>query len=467
MRSPSRCGRLWAQTPAKESRPPLARRSMSIRRRLALAFVCCLMVAGCGPSGTAQAGTAGEGTPVPTLTPTPPPDTRTPTAGEGTASGGTPGPTLTPTPRPCTATPALTPTALPDRAEGDCAGCSDRPALVLVSYGDPYRADRRSLALVRPDGSELCTVVPPFVGDHYESQLIDERVYHLAKAHRPDAFEALQVVDLSSCELTFLQPELDPALPMYTRFLVSPGGERIAWALWDGAGRSAIDVTPGDGSGARRILEYVGDQWYYLELVRWTDDGDSLFFAVQFAAEGGMLLPQVPGRYISLYRLEVQTGLETVVVPLGDGCTACVADVSPDGRWMAYFLETGTLCLRDLETGEQTLIEGVGWQCCARFSPDSSHLAYVELEGHVGLGGERFTRSRTVMVSVPDGGDVEVIADEAWSMWNRPVGWLDGETPILERIDGARSAVGYLWIAGGDPTEDRFPDCGLVGVLHE
>jgi len=472
MRGYGRCGRWWVHRPTRKSGARLVRCSMSMRPQLALTFVCCLMVAGCGLSGTSTAGTAAGGSPLPTLTHTPAAATRTPTT-EGTAAGGSPLPTLTLTPAAATRAPTPALTALPDRAESDCAGFTNRPALALVSYPEPYQADSRSLALITPDGRERCTVVPPYIGHYFDMQLVGERVYHWA-----ETIQALQVVDVSSGELTFVQPELDPALAFHWEFQVSPGGERIAWLVSDGMGtRHALYVTQADSSEPRRVLEYSeyveyagggGGRWYSLRLVGWTAAGDSLWFARQPPGEGGgIVLPQLRGRYVSLYQVDVDTGVETTVISLEEDCSACVADVSADGRWMAYFLETGRLCLRDLGSGEETLIEGDGWLCCARFSPDSSHLVYVEFEGHTGGGGERFTRSRTVMVSVPDAGDTEVIADEAWSMWNRPAGWLDGETPILERIDGARSPAGYLWIAGSDPLENRFPDCGQVGVLRD
>ncbi len=436
--------------------------------RLGLAFLCSSMAAGCLRAATSASATATAGADRAVLA----------------SPESTPLPTSTRTPPAATATPTPEPRVLPDYLESDCAGFT-RPALAVVSYGGLYNLDPESLALMTPDGEERCTVAPPCLGGVH--QLVGERVYHWAGSYWSQRYglevvDGLQVVDFSSGELTLVRPELDPELPFHWQFLVSPGGERIAWLVSDGLGtRHALYLTQADASEPRLILEYSefveyggGEgMWYYLRLVGWTPGGDSLFFARQPPCEGGgVVLPQLRGSYVSLYQVDVETGVEKAVISLEEGCNACVADVSPDGRWLAYFLETGrlrkegTLCIRDLESGEETFIEGNGWLCCARFSPDGSHLAYVELEAYTGTGAP-FNQARTILIGVPFSGDVEAVAQETWSMWNRPVGWLDSETPILERMDGARSPGGYLWIAGTDPHGDRFPGCTLIGVLRD
>jgi len=116
-----------------------------------------------------------------------------------------------------------------------------------------------------------------------------------------------------------------------------------------------------------------------------------------------------------------------------------------------------TLYLRELDSGDERHVsDGNGdWVAGARFSPDGSHLAYVEVEGH---DQPRFTGGRTVMVDVTFAGQAVVLAEGASAVgW--PVGWLDGETPILERLD-AEGHLG-LWVAG----ESSEPSDLLLGTL--
>lgn len=221
-----------------------------------------------------------------------------------------------------------------------------------------------------------------------------------------------------------------------------------------------------DGSERRVILdEHYNDQ-RHLWLVAWVPAGDTLFFARQLLVEGGgAALPAFQGLYSNLYRFSVETGEVDKVIPLDEGtdCRFCVADISPDGRWLAYHHEDGALYLRDLDNGDETYVSaGHGdWVAGARFSPDGSHLVYVEVQGH---DQPRFTGARTVLANVPLTEPGEIVSEHA-NIVDWPVGWLDGETLILERGNAEGNHLG-LWVAGSSQEPGDLLPGILGGVLY-
>jgi len=365
------------------------------------------------------------------------------------------------------ATHTPTPTPMPGAVPSDCAGFG-RPALVLIP-SPAQRTDPASFILTSPDGDAHCTLTSPDVPWSSERcQVVGEHIYY-----RPDvtAAETTYVLDTRSDTLERLDFTRAPDY-QYGDFLVSPGGDWIAWSVGqtgDGGSRSTLFLARVDGSGQRKVLDEHYDDPYHILLVAWTPAGDALFFARRWlVVEGnGGVLPAFQGRHSNLYRLDVETGEVSTVIPLDErpDCWFCVAGVSPDGRWVAYHHadEDGALYLRELGSGDERHVsDGNGdWVAGARFSPDGSHLAYVEVEGH---DQPRFTGGRTVMVDVPFAGQAVVLAEGA-GVVDWPVGWLDGETPILERLD-AEGHLG-LWVAGHSSVPDDLLPGMLAGVLYD
>ncbi len=392
-------------------------------------------------------------TPTPTL-PAPSPDT--------TPSPTTP-PTLTPQVAPLYATQPPTATIPPPGTVlSDCVGFG-RPVLVLVP-SLAQRTDPASLILASPDGDARCTLTPPNVPwSSYNCQVVGERIYYW-----PEIADALQVLDARSGRLGFLDLAVASEY-QYGNFLVSPGGDWIAWSVGQlgggGGSHSTLYLARVDGSEQREVLDERYDDLRHIWPVAWTPSSDALFFARQLLIEGnGAVLPAFQGRYANLYRLDVGTDQVSKIIPLDEwsDCGFCVSDVSPDGRWLAYHHEDGVLYVRDLDSSDERYVSdgNSDWVAGARFSPDGSHLAYVEVEGH---DQPRFTGGRTVMVSVPPTEQGVMISERANAVdW--PVGWLDGETPILEHL----SAEGHLglWVAGeSSEPGDLLPGI-LVGVLY-
>jgi hypothetical protein len=352
--------------------------------------------------------------------------------------------------------------------------CRDfgRPALVVRT--DPAQPGAAfALMLASPDGAERCllhtsTALTTFAGS---CQVAGDAIRCWSAEER-----LLRVLHARSGALTSVTPdfELDEDPPS---FRISPDGTQIAWALCradDEAGtRCRIYVTRADGSRQRLVLEEVHDELVHIIPVTWTPFGDALFFTRQpgDVSQGHTVNPPLRGRYNNLIRLSLGSGdLHNADLPDTSGCTFCIADITPDGRWLAYHGDDGALLLLDRIFARTTPIADTAGSCYlggARLSPDGSHLAYVEMEGDCADGS--FDTARTVQVAVPFTGSRELLSEAAGTVdW--PSDWLNGETPVLERVPGGAGAAG-IWVAGG--LGDAGAAAGdmlggrLLGVLPE
>ncbi|MFO7741756.1 MAG: hypothetical protein R6X31_05505 [Anaerolineae bacterium] len=335
-------------------------------------------------------------------------------------------------------------------------------------------ADPRRFILVGPEGEEHCSLGAPHVPwAATECQVVGERVMCWDETKN-----AIQMLDVRTGELEYVDPELDHEESRLD-FLVSPDGGRIIWSATvdasqadvpEGTSRCRVSVTDADGSEVRMVLEETYENLYHLMPVTWTPDGGEVFFARMrvYVESGGAFIPTFSGRYSELFRLDLASGQFRKVFPLDAEavCNRCIGDVTPDGRWLAYHREDGSLILRDLVNTEETLVADARSACYlghARFSPDGEQLVYVEMEGPCN-GQDRFDVARTVMVDVPLSGQSQVLAESTEAVdW--PVGWLDGETPIFDRVHKGFDQRG-LGVAGHPSApEDLLPGI-LIGVVR-
>jgi hypothetical protein len=299
---------------------------------------------------------------------------------------------------------------------------------------------------------------------------------------------ALQVLDVRSGELAYVDPQLEDE-EAHLDFLVSPDRTRIVWSttvgasqadIQEGTSRCRVTITHADGSEAEIVLEERYDNLYHLVPVVWMPWGEAIYFARKhvWVESGGGSIPTFSGRYSELYRLHLASSEFRKVFPSYDvpACDRCISDVSSDGRWLAYHGEDGSLVLQDLASEGEMLVADAGSACylgSARFSPDGEHLVYVELHGPCDER-DKFDVARTVMVNVPPEGRPQVLAESTEAVdW--PVGWLDGETPILDRVyQGfdqrglwvARHPVADHPVAGNSSAPDDLLPGTLIGVLR-
>ncbi|MFW6135848.1 MAG: hypothetical protein ACOC7N_03405 [Chloroflexota bacterium] len=289
----------------------------------------------------------------------------------------------------------------------------------------------------------------------------------------------LQVLDVVSGEVQYVEPELGREAA-HPHFLVSPDGKQIAWSTTDtdtsdtdvseGGSRCRVSVSQADGSDVRTVVEETYEKPYHLMPVTWTPAGDAIFFARMrvWVESGDAFIPAFAGRYSELFRLDLVSREFRRVFPVDEEtpCNRCIGDVSSDGQWLATHRQDGSLILRDLVSGEETLIAGVSATCYlghARLSPNGHRLVYVEMEGACDER-DTFDLARTVMVDVPSEGESDVLAESTEAVdW--PVGWLDDGTPIFDRVYKGFDHRGH-WVVGHSAApEDLLPGI-LIGVVR-
>jgi hypothetical protein len=267
-------------------------------------------------------------------------------------------------------------------------------------------------------------------------------------------------------------------------FLVSPDRTRIVWSttvgasqadVQEGTSRCRVTITHADGSEPEIVLEERYDNLYHLVPVVWMPWGEAIYFARKrvWVESGGGSIPTFSGRYSELYRLHLASSEFRKVFPSYDvpACNRCISDVSSDGHWLAYHGEDGSLVLRDLISEGEMLVADAGPACylgSARFSPDGEQLVYVELHGPCDKR-DAFDVARAMMADVPFGGQSQVLAESTDAVdW--PVGWLDGESPVFDRVYKGFDQRG-LWVARHPVAghslapEDLLPGV-LIGVLR-
>jgi hypothetical protein len=339
-------------------------------------------------------------------------------------------------------------------------------------------AEARRITLVSPGGEERCSLEAPYIPwASTECQVEGERLMCWDETRN-----ALQVLDVRSGETEYVDPELEEEARL--DFLVSPDGTRMVWSTTvaasqadvpEGTSRCGVTITHGDGSRAETLLEKRYDNLYHLEPVTWTREDEAILFARKrvWVEGGGAFISTFSGRYSELFRLDLVSGEFQKVFPLDDAavCNRCIGDVSRDGHWLAYHRDDGALILRDLVNGEETLVADASSACYlgrARLSPDGRHLVYVEMEGPCDER-DTFDVSRTVMVDVPFSGETEVLTESTEAVdW--PVGWLDGETPIFDRVykgyDHRGLGVAGHRVTGHSSAAEDLLSGVLVGVVR-
>ena len=410
-------------------------------------------------------------------TSSPPDPAPSPTVAEPTTptqATASPGPTTSPA---AIQTRAAPPTKPPEAAQSGCADL-ELPALVVVPPPGQGSAPRRFI-LAGPDAEERCRLGVPYVPwRSAQCQVVGKRLMCWDETRN-----ALQVLDVRSGELAYVDPELEDEEARLD-FLVSPDGTRIAWSTTvdasqadvpEGASRCRISISEADGSGVRTMLEETYDNLYHLRPVTWTPWGEAIYVARMrvWVEGGGGSIPTFSGRYSELFRLDLASGEFQKVFPSYDVplCNRCISDVSSDGHWLAYHGEDGSLVLRDLVSGGEMLVADAGSTCYlghARFGPNGEHLVYTELEGPCDER-DAFEVTRTVTVNVPPEGHPQVLAESTEAVdW--PVGWLDGETPIFDRVYQGLDHRG-LWVvrhpvAGRPSAAEDLLSGTLIGVLQ-
>jgi hypothetical protein len=239
---------------------------------------------------------------------------------------------------------------------------------------------------------------------------------------------------------------------------------KLAWVTWSSQGNtgpvdSQIFVSGLDGSQAYAALKDSGDG--ILSVVRWSADGQRLYFSRESMGIGGYILF---GGYSNLWEMNVADASTREIVP-GANTNICLDDISPDESQVAQHCSRQTIGVLSPAGGGETQIQPppevtefhqLG---DARFSPDGSRLAFGLARGDVE---HEDDEQGWVAVSQGMSGPAKLVATspakDYFSVW----GWLDDQTLILQ----SRNATPGVWLVGADGSDlRRVADGTLLGVV--
>jgi hypothetical protein len=216
------------------------------------------------------------------------------------------------------------------------------------------------------------------------------------------------------------------------------GGQRLAWATQLSAetNQSQLMVSGVDGSNLEALVtaDVPPSRPFLLVAQRWSADGASLYFSREPYGIGGYILF---GGASSLYRVGLADRQVSEVVPFADdlGAMICLDAFSLDERLVAEHCQAGRITVRDLSTGEATLIQppaelaDIGFMGSARFSPDLSRVAFALARG------DPSNEQGWVAVSEGLSGASSVIVTGQTGQSFAVAAWLDADTLLLESND--------------------------------
>lgn len=165
----------------------------------------------------------------------------------------------------------------------------------------------------------------------------------------------------------------DPAAPEVYDYAPAPGGERVAYAVLEDSGDTAIRIVDDDGSGDTLLLDCPQAE---CSGIVWSPDGRRVVYERRARARGLLESPR-------LFWLDPATG-ETLPLIEGNETPGYGARFSPDGRRLSYVsIADDGIVLYNLDDGRQRLLSSrVGSP--AAFSPDSAAVVYGDLvvQGH-------------------------------------------------------------------------------------
>jgi hypothetical protein len=233
--------------------------------------------------------------------------------------------------------------ALPEIGpDGLCPEVS-RPAMLIGNFDNPS-----GLILIDPASQVSCDILllqPPFgrvltaAGDIYypvfdpEAETIT--VWRLSAA------------DGSQVPLEFTTVSMEQFGPF--SFVLSDDGTKIAWGRAEvnpesdpPIYRNDLWVANIDGSDQVTLLEQVeNNESRYVELVRFSQDNSTLFYALQPDGIGGMIF-NFSGRFDNLYRVSAAGGESELLYDCSTSENLlCIGDISPDGSTLAYTQPAG------------------------------------------------------------------------------------------------------------------------------
>jgi hypothetical protein len=350
----------------------------------------------------------------------------------------TPGLSGTPTPQPTgqsAPTPDLsaTPTAPPE--EG-----GQKHLLVQLPS--------KEIVAIDPDGQSSPFASPGFLisnGPHFPVGIANNVLYGISvddpsqpRAYAVDASGARPLEFISERTRTLTVWPGDGTLP-----------PSIAWEDTDWQQSppfSTLWLAPVDGVDVVKVAELSTPEGNYLVPVRFSADGQRLYYSQEPSGLGGYILFD---GYSSLFVYNQADNTSQELIPFSTDFI-CIDDLSPDEQLVAHHCgaEGGT-GIRNIQTGETTSISlpaevasEVGSTGSARFSPDGRRLAFALARNNPD--GEQGWVAVTDDLSGPS----RIAATAPTGQYYTVPGWLDNNTLILQTY----GQTPVVWLLGLDGT---------------
>jgi len=245
---------------------------------------------------------------------------------------------------------------------------------------------------------------------------------------------------------------------------IAATSSRLAWGTADIHATmmaARIQVSKLDGTDVKAGLEeiYSGGP-KSLHVVRWSRDGGKLYFSKEPLGIGGYILF---AGLTDLWSLDASSGKTTELVPeRSKNATACIDDLAPNEKLVADHCDLKTMRIINLVDNKSVVINPpsnvpqFGLVGGARFSPDSSRLAYA-LARHD-------SNNEQGWVALSDGlnGTSRFIATSPAKDYFWVAAWLDSDTIVLQ---SGMSPQG-VWTVRADGSHlKRLADGIFLGIV--
>ncbi len=218
--------------------------------------------------------------------------------------------------------------------------------------------------------------------------------------------------------------------------LWSPAGDRIAYRFADGNGYPRIGIFERATGTTSQLTD---DLWVYEYMSSWSADGSAIaFLSVRNGVRG-------------IWIKNMQTGELTQAV---QSDYLDEPRISPDEKKLAYF-DYGSLYIKDLATGQTTLVDdyiggySIGW------APDSGSLAFISY---------RNGETRIYTVDIATGNQVPLAGASGNVYW--PAWTSDGRTIVFSAWDDATSTDSLWSTPASGEGQAQLIEQGLPGLYY-
>lgn len=309
----------------------------------------------------------------------------------------------------------------------------DGSSIVLAAEVSPYvrvavlSADKAIVVADSPVLFDLQTMVA-LGGLQPQAGTADSAVYALVPG------DVSRVVEFKAGEMRPVEFVKSPSNGLAVWTSDTGGLPRLSWgtSLADGNLTSALWVSAIDGSDLTNLVSApASTQPVQLVAQRWALDGQSIFYSQE---PGGPTVYDPFAGASSLYRINLADRVvsELLAYNPNSGQTACLDDITPDGRLVAHHCDGARISIVDLGGGlPKRLIPPVDVASVqragsARFDPSMSRLAYALSTG------DAANAQGWVALSDDLSGPSQLVLASNRGEYLTVIGWLTADTLLIQ-----------------------------------